>query len=187
VNGRVETWLRAWRSERVVLVSPLPVETVRTRLIEGTTSYVRSAFAYGGWGDFRVVGRVGTQTISLQAVAGGLRNSWRPVARGRLEPVGTGSRFVGTLGWSPFVRTFSAVWLGGVGLIFVVLVGHAITLTWAGDASAGVFLVCLAPVGFVLFFIGLTSFGIWAGRREEKYLRSWMADRLQAPGGPREI
>ena len=173
-------WLRAWRSEPWEFVSPLFVEEARTRLIEGSTSYLRSALTFGGGGGFSVIGRVGTTRISLQAVQAGVRNSWRPLLRGRLEPAGTGSRFAGTIGWSPFIRAFSGLWLGGVCCFFLALAGRAAALAWRGEATADAFLICLAPLGFVLFFVALTSWGIHAGRREAEYLRSWMADRLQA-------
>lgn len=172
-------WLRAWRSEPLAFVSPLSVRAVRARLIEGSTSYWRSAFTFGGFGGVRVVGRVGTRRISLQAVQGGVRNSWRPLLRGRLEPAETGSRFVGRLGWSPFVRAFSALWLGCGCCALLVLVVRAVALSLSGHSTADAFLVCLIPLGFVLFFVALTAWGIRAGRREATYLRSWMADRLQ--------
>ena len=50
-------WLRAWRSDPVVLRSPLPVESVRARLIEGSISELRDNFVLGV-GEYRVVGRV---------------------------------------------------------------------------------------------------------------------------------
>jgi len=179
VNRWVGSWLRAWRSEPMVLESPLPAPAARERLIANSVPYLPFGLTSGDRGGLRVVGRVGPRQISLQAVDGGVRNSWRPSLRGRLEPLGTGSRFTGKLGWSPFVKAFSGLWLGGVGAIFLVLVIRAVAMARDGHATAEAFLVCLGPLGFVVFFIGLTTWGIRAGRREETYSRSWMADRLQ--------
>ncbi|GAB1646463.1 hypothetical protein KRMM14A1259_68860 [Krasilnikovia sp. MM14-A1259] len=157
----------------------LPVETVRARLIAGHTSYLRAAFMFGGWGEHRVIGRVGIRRVSLEAVTVGVRNSWRPVMRGHLEPDGTGSRLVGRLGWSPFVRAFSALWLAGVVCVFLVGVIHAAVSAWSGDVGGEVFVPCLVSLGFLAFFVGLTAWGIYAGRRDADYLRSWLTDRVQ--------
>jgi hypothetical protein len=74
----------------------------------------------------------------------------RPVLRGRLEPAENGSRFVGTLGWAPFVKVFSALWLGAVTCSFLVLFVVAIAMSLVGNATADVFLACLLPLGFML-------------------------------------
>jgi hypothetical protein len=179
VSGWIKIWLRAWRSEPLVLVSPLPVPVVRARLIEGSVPYLRAVFTFGGWGGYHVVGRVGTRWISLEAAIVGQRNSWRPVLRGRLERAEAGSRLVGTLGWSPFVKAFSALWLSIMGCVFLGFVIRAVVMAWRDGASGEAFLICLAPLGFVLFFLGLTAWGIQAGHREAMYLRSWLADRMQ--------
>jgi hypothetical protein len=179
VSRWIKVWLRAWRSEPLVLVSPLPVPVVRARVIEGSTSYLRAAFRFGSSGGSHIVGRVGTRRISLEAVTAGQRNSWRPMMRGRLDPEEAGSRLVGTLGWSPFVKAFSALWFSVIGCAFLGLVIRAVAMAWGDDASVEAFLICLAPLGFALLFIGLTAWGIQAGRRQAMYLRSWLADRMQ--------
>jgi hypothetical protein len=171
-------WLSGWRSEPVVYESPLPVPAARERLIEASTSNW-SAFMSGGGSGISVIGHVGTRRISVQAVQPNVRNSWRSSVWGRLEAVGSGSRFTGKLGWSPFTKAFSGLWLGLVGGAFLALVGRAVVLASRGEATAEAFLFCLMPLGMMLFFIGLTTWGIWAGRREAAYLRSWLADRLQ--------
>jgi hypothetical protein len=101
------------------------------------------------------------------------------VIRGSLEPAGTGSRLVGRLGWSPFVKVFSALWLSIVGCAFLGIAIRAVAMAWRGDATGGAFLVGLVPLGFLLLFVGMTAWGTRAGRREAVYLRSWLADRLQ--------
>ena len=102
----------------------------------------------------------------MSAVEADVRNSWRPLFRGRLDPAGTGSELVGSIGWSPFVKVFSALWLScGCGLVVAL----------AGLGSV----LCLVPLGFVLLFAGLVAVGIKACRREDAYLRSWLVERLQ--------
>ncbi|MFC4066546.1 hypothetical protein [Actinoplanes subglobosus] len=75
--GWLREWLRAWRTERLTLESPLPLPLVRERLIEGRMSYLRASFTPGA-GGYRVVGRVGERWVSLVAARAGVRNSWRP-------------------------------------------------------------------------------------------------------------
>jgi hypothetical protein len=176
-------WLRAWRSEPQVFVSPLTVEVARARLIEGRTSYLRLAFTLGGGGGgYRVIGHVGARRVSLQAAKVGVRNSWRPVMRGRLEAAGTGCQLTGKLGWSPFVKGFCVLWLTGVCLAFLFTMLNAVVQVSSGDATVSVFLFCCLPVGFLLFFVALTSWGIHVGRGEERYLRQWLVNRLQTEG-----
>lgn len=86
MNRWVGIWLRAWRSEPLAFVSPLSAEVARARLIEGRISHLRAAFSFGGGGGFTVAGHVGARRISVQAAKAGIRNSWRPVFRGRLDP-----------------------------------------------------------------------------------------------------
>ncbi|WP_143232932.1 hypothetical protein [Actinoplanes regularis] len=180
MNRWIKFWFGAWRSEPVVFVSPLSVRAARTALSEGSVSYSRAYPSFeGGLDGYRVVGRVGEDEISLEARQVGMRNSWLPVMKGRLEPAGTGSRLAGTLGWPPVVKAFSALWLSFMCCIFLVLVIRVVTLALRGKAGGMDFLGCLVPLGFVLSFVGLTSWASYSGRGNAKYLRSWLAERLQ--------
>ena len=174
----VRNWLRAWRSQPLEFVSPLPVQAVRERLVVGRTSYLR-AFSMLGGGGYVVVGRVGTRRISLEAAKLGVRNAWRPVMRGRLEPTGTGCRFVGTIGVSPFVKAFSGLWLGGMICAFFGFVAVVGVRAVRGEATGGDFLSCLVPPSMTAIFVALTAWGTLVDRGEATYLRSWLADRLQ--------
>lgn len=179
VSRWIKTWLSAWRVEPMVMLSPLSVQLVRERLTAGRISYFRAAFMLGGEGGYRVVGRIGTHRITLEAAKVGVRNSWRPVLRGRLEPAGAGSRLVGTLGWHPAVKAFSALWLGAVSCFFLGFVVRAGVLAWNGNATGEEALLCLVPLAFIVFFVGLNAWAIRVGRDEARYLRSWLAERLQ--------
>jgi len=165
----------------MLILSPLAVQVARQRLAAGRISYFRAAFTFGGVGGYRVVGRVGARRIVLEAAKAGVRNSWRPVFRGRLEPARTGSRLVGTLGWHPVVKAITALWLGAVSCLFLGLVVRLVALAWNGNATGDDVLFCLVPLAFVVFFAGLSAWAILAGRGEVRYLRSWLADRLQTP------
>ena len=173
----IMVWLRAWRSEPVVLRSPLPVESARARLKEGRISELRDNFMLGV-GDCRVVGRVGTSWISLAAVKGNGQNSFRPVLRGWLEPDGAGCRLVGTYGWSPFVKAFAALWLGTGSCVFLGLLVHAVVTAIIGAATWMAFFVCLIPLGYVLGVVAVTAKGRHVNRTEAWYFQSWLADRL---------
>ncbi len=162
------------------LASPASVDDVRKRIKAGLTSSFRAA--YSNRGGQHVIGRVGRRRLSLTAITAGVRNSWCPSVRGRLEPTATGSRFVGRLGWSIFTLVFSATWLGLAFCLFLALLGHAIVLASNGDAGAPVFLVCLAPLGGMVLFFGLSSWGIHVARKDEVYLRSWLEERLRTAG-----
>lgn len=175
-------WLRAWLSEPVVLRSPLPVESVRARLIEGSISGLRDEFVLGV-GDYRVVGRVGSSWISLVARKGSARNSFRPVLRGWLEPDGAGCRLVGTFGWAPAVKAFVALWLGAGTCVFLGLVVDAVVRAFGGDATATGFVVCLIPLGYVLAGVAVVAKGSRVDRGEAWYFQSWLADRLQTSVG----
>jgi hypothetical protein len=163
----IKMWWRGWRSEPLVMVSPLPVEAARARLNEGSTSYLRSVFAYlGGEGGYKIYGRADTDGLSFLAAKSGSRNSWRPGVRGRLEPDGTGSRLVGSLGIPPSVKALSALWFAMMGFFFLF------------TATSGL-IICLAPLGAMFFFVALTAWGMHVGRGEKTYLRSWLVNRLQ--------
>jgi hypothetical protein len=161
------------------MMSPLPVEVVRERLDADRIPYLRASFMVSGFGRYHIVGRVGTRLIKLEARRTGIRNSWRPVLRARLEPKGTGSQLVGRIGMDPVVKVFSAFWLGAVSCVFLVGVVNAMVTTWSGDASGAAVLICLLPLGFMLFFVGLTAFATQLGRGQGTYLRLWLAERLQ--------
>jgi hypothetical protein len=180
----VNRWVRAWSDasepELVEVVSPLPVEVARERLKAARISDLRASMSFSLGGGYRVVGRVGQDRIRLQgAKIGG--NSWRPILHARLEPAGSGSRLVGVLAMPAFLKAFTALWLGGVSLFFLIFVAHAVTLAITGDASAGTFLICLLPLAMLLAGLGISKVGITVGRDEASYLRSWLAEQLQTP------
>ena len=180
VHRWIKDWLAEWRNEPMVMVSPLSVDAVRERLAAASTSYLRAVFMFGGWGGYRVVGRVSARRVVLEAAKVGVRNSWRPVLRGHLEPAGTGSRLVGTLGWHPVVKAFTVVWFGAANCVFLGFVVRVVALAWNGDATGDDVLLCLVPLAFIVFFVGLNAWAIRAGRGEAKYLRSWLVERLQS-------
>ncbi|MEU4217938.1 hypothetical protein [Actinoplanes sp. NPDC026623] len=163
-------------------MSPLPVEAARARLIEGSSTGMEAFLDFSVADGYRVIGNVDTHWISLVAATMGVRNSWRPWLRGTLEPDGTGSRLAGTLGWAPLVKVFSALWFTGVALAFLTLAGRAATLTWSGDVTGADLLLCLPPLGMMLVFAGLITWTTHSGRRDEAYLRAWLAERLQIGG-----
>jgi hypothetical protein len=77
---------------------------------------------------------------------------------------------------------FSALWLVVMACAFLTLTGRAAVLSWKGDITGEDFLLILPPLGAVLAFVGLIAWTVRAGRPDEAYLRSWLADRLQVIG-----
>src|SRR3954453_15735164 len=86
--------IAAWRGEPLALSSPMPLEVAR-RWLSGTDD---------GAGD----------VIRRAAASLNNRSPWRPVLRGRLRQSGSGSTFVGVLGWAPVLK----IWTGGVLVAF---------------------------------------------------------------------
>jgi hypothetical protein len=112
--------------EPVDIPSRLSAEAAEARIVSGLTT--RRHLLGGQWGgpDGRVVlGGVSRERLRLTARPGSLRNSWAPTFRGRLFPVGAGCRLVGRIGWHPFTRVFTAVWLTLPGLILIGATGTA--------------------------------------------------------------
>lgn len=171
----MKTWFDAWRDERIELESPLPEHVARERMRAASVSYLRAGFSFGGLGGYRVVGRVGEHWVRLSAGRVGIRNSWSPIFRGRLDPSLTGCRLAGKIGWHPLVKLFSVVWLGGVSAFFLVFLGALI----AGQVTGLDVLAGLLPLGFIAFYVGLSSWGIGIGRRDAAYLRRWLNDQVQ--------
>jgi len=152
----------AWRTESIVLSSPMPIEVARGWLFGGQAG-----------GNRDVVRRAGANLNT--------RTAWRPVLRGRLLPIESGSTFVGILGWDPGLRFRTCCLLGTSAALFAI---GAATLTlslFTGESHpVGVFLVCLG--GFGAFTL---TAGIVAGYRETQgqlsYLRSWITGQMNVP------
>jgi hypothetical protein len=181
----IRRWLRLWRVEPVEISSPLDREVAEARLVAGVTT--RRQVLVGEWADpdARVVfGGVSPRGGRLTSLPRFARNSWSPLLRARLLPAGTGCRLVGTIGWHPFTRGFTAVWLG---LASVFLVGGAggFGVLVAGDrVTAGDVLLSLMPAVLLSFGVGLVAVAGSAGWRDAAFLRGWLAERLQATERP---
>jgi hypothetical protein len=176
-------WISSWRNEPVELQSPLPVDVARQRLrTERNSFFLQRPTADGGNTRFRVTGHVGAHRISLQADAMGGRNSWRPVLRAHLEPTGTGSRLSGTLGWHPWTKVLSAVWMAIAGISLLDVLVHAAAVMSTGDITAAGegLLLCLIPLSLAAFLIGAMTWGARSGRAEALILRLWLADRIHS-------
>jgi hypothetical protein len=98
-----------------------------------------------------ILGRVNERSIRLYAFSGN-RNSFRPLLRGRVvRSERPGSRFVGSTGWDPAVRAFSAACIGVVALGFIasviVEIVNVVTHDW------GAARVTLAPMGGTALFV----------------------------------
>ncbi|MCA2212570.1 hypothetical protein [Jidongwangia harbinensis] len=127
--------LAAWRGERIVLSSRMPVE-VACRWLSGNSA--------SGAGD----------VIRRSAAKLNTRSAWRPVLRGRLFPADSGSRFVGVLGWDPALKVLTCCLFGAFAVLL--LTGStvaAVSAAHGGWRAAG---PGLAMAGLGLFG-GLTN------------------------------
>jgi hypothetical protein len=159
----------AWRDERVELASPLSADEARARLRDALRSPVRSRLELGGsTGTYDLAGRIGADRLMLSTARVGLRNSWAPVVRGRLEPADGGSRLVARMGWHPGIKAVSALWLLGAAVAVPGLIA-------AGDAQ-----FALVPLGMLVLFVALMVWGERGGRRVTVRLREFLAERLDA-------
>lgn len=179
------TWLSSWRDQCFVVSSPLTVDDARRRLRDGLTTR-GPAFAVGlaSITESRVVrGQVRQESVRLVAMRPGVRNSWRPVLRGRLQATDIGCQLACRLGWDPFVRVFTACWLGAVLLGFVHGVVTTVGRAWTGDFATLRDSATLigGTLGSALFIVGLTTLARRLSRGDVAHLRTWLAERLQSP------
>lgn len=183
-----EGWTSSWRSTQIIVASPMSVATASATLASEVTGYgslLAQSFSFG-LGPRVVTGRVNGDYVRIQALRPGMRNSWRPRFEGRLYPTERGCQLVGDLGMIPFVKAFSVLWLGGVGVFFVIGVVGFLGRLFQGNPSKGLPLLGFAAVavGFAVFFVALTALGTSMGRKDEAFLREWLAERLQERSGP---
>jgi hypothetical protein len=127
-----------------------------------------------------VVGSMGNRWIRMEAVPSGTRNSFRPIARVRLDSLARGSRLTGTVRVPFLVRVFSAFWLFAACCFVVVAVGIDVDSLMTGRAAWGDALLVLVPVAMIVFIAALTSWGIDSGRDDTRYLHAWLVERLHA-------
>ena len=183
----------ALRPRPVRLTSSLTVEEASRRLQAGLTR--RSWIGPAPWTTWRwairgfsrdeepdriVTGSVKPSRIRLAALVPGVRNSWRPTFRGRLQTGNGHTELVGNIGYFPGVRVFSFFWGGLVSLFFVVSLCVAVVMLAKGrwdEARTAAFLAVVAA-GMLIFGLALASGATRLGDRDEEWLRQWLADRL---------
>lgn len=164
-------WVRMLLGEKVVIGSPLSPGVALDRLRAATAAFDEDGY--------RIAGRIAERRITVSVRRAWIRSSWIQILRGRLEDAPSGgSRLVATIGWHPVVKVFSALWLGGVVLVFPLFVLNAVFQTVTGDAraAAGAIAMCLVPVVFGLVFLGLSRLG----QPPAGYARAWLERQLDA-------
>lgn len=152
----VKDLFAAWGGESLVLSSPMPIEVLRRWLGVGSSDEVRRAAA------------------QLNTRAG-----WRPVLRGRLVPTGSGSQFVGVLGWDPVLKALTCC-------IFTSFAGAFLTgatlLIFSAAKQASPFLPALGVTAFGLSGMVAAVISTLVGYRETRgqasYLRSWITGQM---------
>lgn len=152
----VKDLLAAWSGESLVLSSPMPVEDLRRWLGAGSSDELR-----------RTAAQLNT------------RAGWRPVLRGRLRPTGSGSQFVGVLGWDPVLKTLTCCLFTGFAGAF--LTGVTLLIVSAAQ-QAGLVLPALAVTALGLFGMLAAVISTLVGYRETRgqasYLRSWITGQM---------
>lgn len=156
--------LAAWRGERIVLSSPMPVEVAR-RWLSGDSPPKA--------GD--VIRRSGAKLNT--------KSTWRPVLRGRLLAADSGSRFVGVLGWDPALKVLTCCVFGGFAAVF--LTGSTVAAASAAHGGWHAAAPGVALAGFGLFGVLTCLASTLVGYRETRgqtdYLRSWITGQMNAP------
>jgi hypothetical protein len=165
VYAWVTDLIAAWRGERIVLSSPMPLEVARRRL---------SGDPSGG----------ATDVVRRPAATLNTRSAWRPVLRGRLRPAGSGSEFVGVLGWDPALRALTCCQLGASAAVLVAGAVVAASHGWrpAGPAPG------LTALGLFGVLVSLASIvlGYRETRGQTASLRSWITGSMHTPWQPGE-
>jgi hypothetical protein len=172
-----------WSSEPLVVVSPMSYLRAYEQIRRGLAPR-------RGWGPpapgedgYSVVGSMGNRWIRMEAVPSGSRNSFRPVARMRLESLDQGSRLAGTARVPLLIRVLSAVWLGVAGCFTAaaVVIDADRLVTGRAEWADGLFV--LVPAAMIAFFGALTSWASGSGGDDLRYLRAWLAERLDGAQG----
>jgi hypothetical protein len=189
VAGFVRVLLGSWRAAPIDLRSTLPVDAAVARLHDGAESVWRSSFTLSvDVGRRRVYGRVADHYFRLWAAEGFSRNSWRPVARGELEPDGPGCRLLGQLRVGIPVLLLSTVWLALAALGSLVALLATVATLVTGDFTDARPAAITAGVACAVLLIGglLTGAGLESGREDGEFLLDWLAERLETgrQGGP---
>jgi len=190
----VSAYRNALRPRPVRIVSPLTVEEASRRLRDGLARrrwvapapWVTWRWALRGFTGDKEPERIVTGSVSsrirLTAFVPGVRNSWRPTFRGRLQARDGAAELVGSFGFFPGVRAFSLFWAGGVAVFgLVALIVTVVMLAqgkWDDARTAGFLLV--VGVGMLLFGLVLNSGASRLGDRDEQWLSRWLEDRLDA-------
>jgi hypothetical protein len=184
VKQQILVGLSGWRDQRFVVASSMSVDDARRRLSEDLASR-RVAVQYAGEHDLGgadvVVGRLRGPHLTVTVTQPGVRNSWRPILRGRLDAARSGSQLVCRVGWHPLTRALSFIWLA------VAAFGLAINLVRAGGnllsgqvvSAAHPATVAAVCLGMGLFLSAVATAATWQARNVAACLRAWATDRLQ--------
>jgi hypothetical protein len=174
----IRLWLDAWHDETVTMSSNLPIDVVRDRLRARTVTYRQAAFRGGV--SYGVLGRIGDYDIAVQGGYIAIPDGRRPRLSGRLEPTATGTRVVASIGRTMTAMALAAAVSGVASLVFLLMTGRAVALTVAGEVTGPDFVAAAAPLAVALLCFAFSMLGTTFGRREVAYLKSWLAEGLQA-------
>jgi hypothetical protein len=128
-----------------------------------------------------IIGKVSRRRVRLAAIRPGVRNSWRPILRGKLTADDGGCRLVGGIGWHPLVRAFTAVCLGLLATFFGRGLASALSSRSSGDTTGELHALAFLAISlaFGVFFVVLASVASRWGRKDEEYLREWLVHKLE--------
>jgi hypothetical protein len=155
----------------IELISPLPPEECESRL--------RAAIGRDGplalFSSWPVVGRVSGRSVRLRKwVFHG--NSFQTLLTGSFEEALGGAVFHGNAGMRPIVRTYMAVWFGGVVLGWAVCLACA--LAW--PAGGGQLMALVVPPLMLAGGVAMVRVGRWLARGEEQFLVAFMEEVIEA-------
>lgn len=171
-----------WRPERVEVVSPLPAPEAVRCLALAVTSWRDGLFGTRPGQPRLVLGRVTSHWLILSAPRPGVRNAWSPVLQGQVVPEGTGSRFVGRIGWHPLARAFTVAALVVSAAMVAVIETQVV---WPDVGHHPSTAAAVGVLGLAAFWLALPAFASRIGVADGDYLRRWVATVLEeaAPAG----
>ena len=173
-------WWRLWRDKPVRIQSGLAPAAAAARLNAAKDSWWKARTAGRG---IQIVGRASHGSVRLRTLRPWMRNAWSPVLRARIVQAPGGCELLGSLGWPPAVRVFTALWLLAVDCFALTGMVSTVAAVVRGRWS-----VVGGLLGFTAMTLAMAAFGVllvtiagWVGHRDTHVLLNWLETLVGQP------